>query len=207
MAFTYFFRDREVLDLVVQHALPDLKTRLYINVWDAGCAMGPEPYSLAILLRENMGAFMFRNVRIYATDIDEDDQFAALIGRGVYAGQEVKRIPGEILGKYFTRLPGDGHFQISDEMRKAVRFQKHDLCSLRPVRQDFGLIVCKNVLLHLAAEMRIAVLGMFHAALGEGGYLAMEQTQKLPLETKPLFRPVSQAGQLFQKVDLPTQVL
>ena len=72
MAFTYFFRDRQTLELVVEHALPVLKRRRYINVWDAGCAMGPEPYSIAIILRENMGRFLFRNVTIYATDIQAE---------------------------------------------------------------------------------------------------------------------------------------
>jgi chemotaxis protein methyltransferase CheR len=243
MAFTYFFRDREVLDLVVQYALPDLKTRMYINIWDAGCAMGPEPYSLAILLRENMGKFMFRNVHIYATDIDENGElgdasgFGEIIANGIYAEQDVKRIPAEILERYFTRVPTqtsshhvgatrpalthvssgeasvpekvssgiqgsplpNDHYQISDEMRKAVHFQKHDLCSLQPIRDGFGLIVCKNVLLHLTPEMRVAVLKMFYAALGEGGFLVTEQTQKLPPEIEPLFRQVTAAGQLFQK--------
>lgn len=200
MAFTYFFRDHEVIELVMQYALPELKTRLYINVWDAGCAMGAEPYSLAMLLRENMGKFMFRNVRIYATDIDESNQFGEVIARGVYAEQDVKRIPTEILNKYFAHVPGNGHFQIDEEMRKAVRFQKHDLCTLQPPRDGFGLIVCKNVLLHLAPAMRVAVLQMFHAALADGGYLVMEQTQKLPSEIEPLFRQVTAAGQLFQKI-------
>jgi chemotaxis protein methyltransferase CheR len=199
MAFTYFFRDRDVLDLVVQYALPDLKTHMYINVWDAGCANGPEPYSLAILLRENMGKFMFRNVRIYATDIDESGEFGGIIANGMYSEQEVRRIPADIFARYFIPVPGNSHFQISEEMRKAVRFQRHDLCSLQSIRDGFGLIVCKNVLLHLAPQMRLAVLCMFHASLGEGGYLVVEQTQKLPTEIEPLFRQVNAAGQLFQK--------
>ncbi len=41
MAFTYFFRDRQTLELIARHILPDLKRRRYINIWDAGCAMGP----------------------------------------------------------------------------------------------------------------------------------------------------------------------
>ena len=54
MAFTYFFRDLQTLELITKHVLPVLQGARYINIWDAGCAHGPEPYSLAILLRENM---------------------------------------------------------------------------------------------------------------------------------------------------------
>lgn len=59
MAFTYFFRDMHTLNLIEQHVLPTLKTRRYLDIWDAGCAHGPEPYTLARLLHENMGSFCF----------------------------------------------------------------------------------------------------------------------------------------------------
>ena len=200
MAFTYFFRDRQTLDLIVQHALPDLKRRRYINVWDAGCAMGPEPYSIAIIFRENMGPFLFRNVRIYATDIDESDRFGVIIDLGIYPEEQVKRIPAEFLNRYFSRNGEKDRFQISDEIRKAVTFQRHDLLSLKPIREEFGLIVCKNVLLHLPHEGRVEVIKMFHHALSQGGYFVTEQTQKLPPKTEHLFRQVTNAGQLFQKI-------
>jgi len=200
MAFTYFFRDQQTLDLIAQHVVHDLKRRRYINVWDAGCAMGPEPYSIAIMFRENMGHFLFRNVRIHATDIDESNRFGAIIARGVYAEVEIKRIPPEILSKYFSPNGGEGYFQISDEIRKAVTFQRHDLLSLEPIREELGLIVCKNVLLHFQPQERVDVIKMFHQTLSQGGYFVTEQTQKLPPETESLFRRVTNAAQLFQKV-------
>ena len=199
MAFTFFFRDTQTLELVAQYALPSLKQNRYIRVWDAGCAMGPEPYSIAIIFRENMGHFLFRNVQIHATDIDESD-FESIIQRGVYSEQELGRIPRDIFARYFAPDGAPGYFQISDELRRAVRFYRHDLLSLQPIREDFGLIVCKNVLLHFKAEQRVQVIQMFHRALVDGGYLVMEQTQKLPSETSPLFRQVTDAAQLYQKV-------
>ncbi|MBN1486526.1 MAG: chemotaxis protein CheR [Anaerolineae bacterium] len=204
MAFTYFFRDKYTLDLIARHIVPDLKRHMYINIWDAGCAMGPEPYSLAITLRENMGTFMFRNVRIYASDIDESGEFGTIIDRGVYPENRIKRIPSELLDKYFDPYPGSNgggtYFQVNQELRKAIYYQRHDLLSLQPVRKELGLIVCKNVLLHLQPEARVKVIEMFHAALAEGGYLVMEQTQNLPSEVKSLFRRVTHAGQIFQRV-------
>jgi chemotaxis protein methyltransferase CheR len=209
MAFTYFFRDRHTLDLIARHVIPDLKKRMYINIWDAGCAMGPEPYSLAITLRENMGPFLFRNVRIYATDVDESGEFGQVIARGVYPTTRVKRIPLELLRKYFTPTApsngGEGLYEISAEMKKAVIYQRHDLLSLRPIRDEFGLVVCKNVLLHFQPQERVAVIEMFHRALSQGGYFVTEQTQKLPPEVAHLFRGVTSAGQLFQKVSHPVE--
>ena len=49
MAFTFFFRDMSILDLIGQHVVPAVSGFTRVRVWDAGCAMGPEPYSLAIV--------------------------------------------------------------------------------------------------------------------------------------------------------------
>ncbi len=205
MAFTYFFRDRHTLDLIAEHVIPTLKRHTYINIWDAGCASGPEPYSLAMLLRENMGRFLFRNVRIYATDLEA--KFGEVIHQGIYPESRVKRIPPAYLAKYFTPLPASNgssngdepNYQISREMRNAIRFRHLDLLADKPPREGFGLIICKNVLLHLPPARRIDVLETFYHALSDDGYLVTEQTQKLPSEVKPLFNRVTSSGQVFRK--------
>lgn len=200
MAFTYFFRDMQTLELITQHALPVLRGHRYIDIWDAGCAHGPEPYSIAIMLRENMGQFLFRNVRIFATDIDGSDRFGEMIARGVYPEQEVKRIPKDILQKYFSKADSSGQFEIDDEIKASVSFTRHDLLSLKPFRTGIGLIVCKNVLLHFNKNGdRTSVLRMFHSALRDGGFLVTEQTQKLPEPTEDLFERVTADGQVFMK--------
>ena len=112
MAFTYFFRDFQALEAIRCHVLPSLCNRRYIHIWDAGCAMGPEPYSLAIIIRENMGRMLFRNVRIHATDIDESGQFGEIIRRGIYPEERVKRIPRKIREKYFAECEKPGFFRI-----------------------------------------------------------------------------------------------
>jgi chemotaxis protein methyltransferase CheR len=199
MAFTFFFRDQQTLDLMAEYALPALKQNRYIRIWDAGCAMGPEPYSLAMILREHMGKFLFRNVRIFATDIDESD-FGDIISQAIYPEEQLKRIPPEIFERYFVPDTRPGYFQLIEEIRTAVQFQRHDLLSLQPVRTDFGLIVCKNVLLHFTQEERIKVIQMYHSALADGGFFLTEQTQKLPPECELLFRSVTNAAQVFQKI-------
>jgi len=70
VAFTFFFRDSHMLELIVRYAARCLASRGFARVWDAGCAMGQEPYSLCILLAENMGHFAFNNLRILASDVD-----------------------------------------------------------------------------------------------------------------------------------------
>lgn len=200
MAFTYFFRDMQTLEMIRDYAIPVLRTRRYINVWDAGCAMGPEPYSLAIIFRENMGNMIFRNVRIYATDIDGSNLFKKIIESGEYPGEQLDRIPGDIFSRYFSRIEGSDSYRISEELIKCLHFRKHDLLSMMPVKNDFSLILCKNVLLHFSQEERINVIRMFHENLLDGGFFVTEQTQKMPAELDGLFEQVVPNAQVFRKV-------
>ena len=202
MAFTYFFRDLQTLEIIRDQALPILKTRLRIRVWDAGCAMGMEPYTLAIVLRENMGSMYFRNVKIFASDIDESNLFGKIIEAGIYTKDLVERVPKGIVETYFKPTSDGKSVEISEELRRAVAFKRHDLLTLQPIETNVNLILCKNVLLHFNYQQRLDVIRMFHSALDDGGFLAFEQTQKMPDEMKPYFRQVADNAQVFQKTDL-----
>jgi chemotaxis protein methyltransferase CheR len=202
MAFTYFFRDFQTLDLIREHVLPVIGSRRHINVWSAGCAMGQEPYTIAIILKENMGTMVFRNVRLLASDIDTCGLFGPIIKEGSYPAKELERIPPEIFRKYFSPDPKNSeNCLIAEEIRKRVEFQQHNLLSLQPVRDDMSLIVCKNVLLHFTEEERINVLKMFHQALNSDGFLIVEHTQKMPAALKDHFTQVVPYAQLFRKVN------
>lgn len=200
MAFTYFFRDLQTLEMIRDYVIPIMRTRRFIHIWDAGCAMGPEPYSIAIILRENMGKMIFRNVEIHGTDLDGSNLFGDIISKGVYPDEQVKRISKDLFNEYFKPADEPGNFIISEEIRKSVSFQKHDILSLTPPRKDFLLIVCKNVLLHFTEKQRIEVIKMYHESLVEGGFFVMEQTQKMPKQVEHLFESVVANAQLYRKV-------
>ena len=199
MAFTYFFRDLHTLELICDHAIPDFRSKPELKIWDAGCAMGPEPYTLAMLLRDRMDQLGFEKVKIQATDIDGSDLFDKIILAAEYPREQVQRIPAEIFEKYFIKVDNRDSYRLNDEIRGAVSFQKHNLLSLNSIGKDFGLILCKNVLLHFHEQERIDVIGMFYDSLVEGGYLAMEQTQKLPVELADRFEPIVSNARIYQK--------
>jgi chemotaxis protein methyltransferase CheR len=201
MAFTFFFRDAQTLDLAIQHALPALSGQAFIHVWDAGCAHGPEPYTLAILLRQHMSAVLFRNVRIHATDLDP--QFGPQVTSGVFPGEELRRIPAEVFQRYFRPADRPGCFQVVEEIRSRIAFARHDLLSLMPIRENLSLIVCKNVLLHFDERQRCDVLRMFHGALRKDGLLVMENTQKVHEALQPLLEQAVPHAQVYRKIESP----
>lgn len=201
MAFTFFFRDQQVLERAVEHSLPVLAGRSHPRIWDAGVAMGQEPYTLSILFAERMGHFAFNNLRIAATDVENTGQFAQVIADGMYPCEELSRLPADILDKFFEPSGKAGHMRVIDKIRRRVTYQHHDLLSFREIGHGYSLIVCKNVLLHFQPQERIEVLRMFHRALAPGGFFATEQTQEMPPELALMYQRVIPDGQLFRKVD------
>lgn len=200
MAFTFFFRDAQTLRLAIEHFHPYIQSRSKITIWSAGCAMGQEPYTFAILLREIIGPYLFRNAKIYATDLDQYGNYGRIINEGRYPAKDLERIPADILARYFTKDPDDpAQCIISDEIRYSVEFHKHDLLSFKPIRSGVHLIICKNVLLHFSPEERIKVLEMFWSSLEEAGFMLHEHTQKLPDELNGKFEQIVMNAQIFRK--------
>ena len=201
MAFTFFFRDQQVLERVVDQILPVLSGRSHPRVWDAGVAMGQEPYTLAIMFAERMGRFAFNNLRIDATDVENSGQFARMIEAGSYPRDELERLPEGILEKYFEPTDKPWAFRVIDSVRRPVAYRCHDLLSFQEIGQGYSLVLCKNVLLHFQPLERIEVLRMFHRALAPDGLFATERTQEMPPELAAMFQRVTPDGQLFRKVE------
>jgi chemotaxis protein methyltransferase CheR len=199
MAFTFFFRDMQILELIVKHALPELTGRSRIRIWDAGCAMGQETYSLAIMLAENMGRFAFSNVQLYATDVEENSSFGDTVRSGIYRNEDVKRISSDLVEKYFTPLEDGARFQVVESIRARITYIRHDLLSLVAPATGFSVVLCKNVLLHFQQSERVNVIKMFHEALTPGGHFATEQTQKMPEEARCSFTKVAPDGQIYKR--------
>ncbi len=198
MAFSFFFRDLPVLEYAVDETIKLALGRQRIKIWDAGCALGQEPYTLAMVFAERLGA-TFNNLYLDATDHDSANKFGEIVKRATYPYEELQRIPADIFNKYFAAQE-DNRYQVCAKIRSRVFFRYHDLLSLQPIGSDYALIVCKNVLLHFQYQERVEVLKMYHQTLSPGGYLALENTQKLPPESAHLFQQVVPNAQLFRKV-------
>ena len=198
MAFTFFFRDLPVLEYAVNETIKLAMGRMRIKVWDAGSALGQEPYTLAILFAERLGA-TFNNLYLDTTDYDSENNFGDIVKLATYKYEELQRMPADIFKKYFVSQGDDLH-QVCDKVRSRVFFQYHDLLTLKPIGSDYALVVCKNVLLHFQYNERIDVIKMYHQALSPGGFLALENTQKMPAEISHLFEQVMPDAQLYRKL-------
>lgn len=200
MAFTFFFRDEQILSLAAQYLVPKTMGRSKVHILNAGCAMGMETYTFAILLAESMGKFALRNVKIHAVDIDNENvDFGKTVCQGIYHEDHLQRIPTDLFRKYFVPADKNNHYVVCNELRELVYFQQHDLLTLNPLRNDYSLIICKNVLLHFSYQQRVDVLNMYHQMLLPGGLLVMENTQSMPVELNQKFKKLVDFAQLHEK--------
>jgi len=200
MAFTFFMRDQPTLEHAAEHMIRYANGRSRIKIWDAGCALGQETWTIAMIFAERMNHFGFKNLRIDATDYDSANNFGDVVKAAVYPADELQRTPKELFAKYFEPADKPGFFRVNELLRSRVTFQYHDLLSLKPAGGDYCLIICKNVMLHFQYPERVEVFRMFHQALAPGGYLATENTQKLPSEVAHLFTQVVLDAQLNKKI-------
>jgi chemotaxis protein methyltransferase CheR len=200
MAFTFFMRDRPTIEHAADHMIAYASGRSKIKIWDAGCAHGQETYTIAMLFAEKMNPFGFKNLQIHATDYDSANNFGAAVTSATYPYDELQRTPEELFGKYFEPAQKPGHHRVNEALRSRVTFQYHDLLSYKPIGGGYCLVVCKNVLLHFQYPERVEVFKMFHQSLAPGGYLATENTQKLPQEVAHLFQQVVPDAQLYKKI-------
>ena len=171
---TYFFRDlkpfRQFSDLVLPHLLQEKKADRRFRIWCAGCSSGQEPYSLAMLLKDREPELAGWRYEILGTDLSAD--MLARAKTGLYTQLEVQRgLPITYLVKYFEKQ--DERWRIQDPARETVEFQPFNLLDDMAPLGRFDIIFCRNVLKHLAEEVRLSVLNRMVDLLDDNGLLCL----------------------------------
>ena len=136
-----------------------------LKIWSAGCSIGCEPYTLAIILDE---LNQLSRHSIIATDVDMPALNRAKNGSG-YLPAEVRATPSAVLKKYFVHEPGDT-YRVVDSVKRRIQFRRHDLLS-DPYPRDIDIILCRNVVIYFTEEAKQHIYTGFSAALRPGGLL------------------------------------
>src|SRR5262249_3616332 len=196
---TGFFRDPDAWDYLRTESLPPLlaarRPDAPIRVWSAGCASGEEAYTLAITLAELVGVDQFaERVKIYATDVDDEGLVQAR--QGAYGERAVEGVPPELLETYFEKA--NGRYIFRKDLRRSVIFGRNDLVQDAPISR-IDLLVCRNTLMYFNSETQARILGRFHFALTDGGFLFLGKAEML-LSHSHIFSPVDLKRRVFAKV-------
>jgi two-component system CheB/CheR fusion protein len=200
ISVTSFFRDpdafRELANQVIAPLVTGKEADDVIRVWVPGCATGEEPYSIAILLLEQMAA-AHENCRlqVFATDVDEDALEVAR--QGLYPDSITADISQERLGRFFTRVD-EQTYQVNKQLRESVIFAVQNLISDAPFTR-LDLISCRNLLIYLEPDVQKKVITLFHFALNDSGSLFLGPSETVGRQFD-LFESLSKKWRIYRRI-------
>ena len=196
---TFFFRYIEQFDALRAVAIPECLRRnqssRLLRVWSAGCSIGPEAYTLEILLKQHFAAQLEGwQVHIVGTDIN--GAFLEQARRGAYGDWAVRGLSPETLEACFDRQ--DKLWSVKPKFRQWTSFMPFNLVdgaipSYPHGIGHFDIILCRNVMIYFDEATRHRLLGNLHKALADGGWLVVGHAEAGP-QMNELFIPVSVPG-------------
>lgn len=162
-----------------------------IRVWSAAASTGQEPYSVAMLLLDQLPAKNGWSIEVVASDISTR---ALDVGvRGEYDVAKATEIPPHLLRRFMLRGVGArmGSMSASAELRAVVRFCRANLHeSTVVVPGAFDLVFCSNALIYFSQAGRAAVIERLVGKLTPRGRLFVGHAESLH-EHRTLLRSVA----------------
>ena len=173
-----------------------------VRVWSAACADGREPYSLSMLAHDDP-EIDESSVAILGTDISEPALETARTG--VYEESRTVDLDDQLsfLDDYHRYVDVDGRtFQISDAVKRNVRFRRHDLINDDP-KSGFDLVVCRNLFIYIDNAYKESMLETIARSLRPDGYLVIGKAETIPPTLKSAFTVCEARLRIYQRDDKP----
>lgn len=164
VAETYFGRHSEQLE-ALRLELRRIPRDRPVSVWSAGCATGEEAYTLAMLLLEDARTA----ASVIATDVSAQALRTAQSAR--YGPWSLRGL-GPLGRMRWLREDGD-EWVVADELRRLVRFRRHNLIHDPPPGDGFDVVLCRNVLIYFDRPALDAVLRRLFGAVRPGGVVVL----------------------------------
>jgi len=181
---TCFFRNVPQLDALRNIVFPKIveaRSKLplrHVRLWSAGCSTGEEPYTLSMLLLEEIaGRMKGWTFEILATDLNERSLEQAKIG--TYGTYSTRNLPAYFRQKYFTERGSDLH--VLPAVRQHISFSRVNLLDDARVAflKGLDLVLCCNVLIYFDGVSKRRVIQHFYNNLLPHGYLFLGHSESL----------------------------
>lgn len=178
---TSFFREPRHFEFLRETLLPKLMkqspNRKRLRIWSAGCSTGEEPYSLAMTVAEVVPSDW--DVKILATDLDS--QVIARASAGVYASERTENISQGLLKRWFQRGGGEraDMMRVRQELRDMITFLPLNLLEPWPLRGQFDIIFCRNVVIYFDKPTQRVLFNRFAEQLRSDGHLFVGHSETL----------------------------
>lgn len=200
---TSFFRDNRPFDIFKNKVLPHFIKKTggtkHLRIWCAAASSGQEPYSLAMLLKEEAAKLPGWRFTITATDISHEILDQAK--EGIYSQFEVQRgLPITLLMKYFTQ-DGD-RWVINDEIKRMVDYKYFNLLTPMSIIGQYDIIFCRNVLIYFDQETKKDVMERMAPQLANDGFFFLGGAETV-LGITDKFKSVPDSRGLYAKLGSP----
>jgi chemotaxis protein methyltransferase CheR len=195
------FRDPTYYLALREKVVPYLKTYASLKIWVAGCSLGEEAYSLAIVLHEEG---LLERTLIYATDINPESLRTA--EAGVYELDRFTRFSESYqlaggrasLGDYYSAAYGGA--VLDRRLKKAIVFSDHSLAT-DSVFAEMQLVSCRNVLIYFEKGLQERALGLLSDSLCRKGFLGLGLKETLRFsQHAAAFTELVPDARIYQKI-------
>lgn len=179
---TLFFRTPQVWNYIEQEFLPGwwrARPGQTLQIWSAAAASGEELYSLAMLCEEFAASTPGFRYRILGTDISR--QMLALCRAGRYGGRSLQKIRlshPALFAKYFAPT-GDGGVRVAEQLKQHVELSCHNLLSPLKSRQQFDLVLLRNVLIYFDQQHQETVLRQARRSMAPHARLIVGESESI----------------------------
>ncbi|WP_153770466.1 protein-glutamate O-methyltransferase CheR [Labrenzia sp. CE80] len=177
---TRFFREPHHFDHLAEKMAEQFEnapTATRIRIWSAGCSSGEEPYSIAMTMAESLKRLSAYNFRILATDLDTSMVANATAGR--YRLQDAEGISKAQLAKWTIQDRGRNEMTIKQGLRDLITFKQLNLLHDWPMKGQFDVIFCRNVMIYFDGPTKDRLLKRFHSCLAPGGWLYIGHSETI----------------------------
>ena len=181
---THFFREPRQFEFLETRLLPAWRSAAArgprprsVRVWSAACSTGEEPYSLGMLLLDQLPGW---DVGVLATDLSTRALERARAA--LYPIERSKEIPEPYLRRFVLRGvgPQEGKMKVGPEVRAVVGFQRLNLNDeTYPVRGTFDVVLCRNVLIYFQLQTKGRVIERLVRYLSPGGHVLLGHAESV----------------------------
>ena len=180
---TAFFREPHHFDYLAGTALPAIAARAggagRLRIWSSACSTGEEPYSIAIVLREQRNLLAGFDARILATDLDSN--VLATGAAGIYPAERLQNLaPARAKGCFRAGTGSQqGQVRVEPTLRELITFKQLNLMHEWPMRGPFDVIFCRNVVIYFDKATQRVLFERMAALQRPGDLLFLGHSESL----------------------------
>ncbi|MCL9983296.1 MAG: protein-glutamate O-methyltransferase CheR [Erythrobacter sp.] len=195
---TYFHREPHHFEHFEAQVRPGLVARAQagepVRIWSAGCSTGEEIWTLLMVL---LGPERETGLRLTRTDLvmlASDISANALAGarEAAYPRSALDALPEALRRIWCTPLGGgsEPRLAIDPALKAMVRLRMLNLLGDWPMRGQFDVIFCRNVMIYFDSPTKDRLVERFARQLQPGGYLYIGHSERVSGPATELLDPV-----------------